>query len=138
MRACPYCSQQIKDDVERCKWCHRPVPKAGEVTPGTDDPVSRARAARDAGARLFQIALPLSQTEGFAIALSRTVSSTRTTEHASMLDAIETEGWHLEHCNYVYRITGSVSRDKFLSSGQQEAISGEIVGVYIFRRSRAD
>lgn len=134
MRACPHCSKQIKDDAELCKFCLQPVPKAGEAQQGTDDAVSRARAALAAGSKLFQIALPLSQTAATVVAMSHASVHTRTTEHASMLDAIEAEGWRLEHANYVYRVTGSVSRDKFLSSGQQEAVSGEIIGVYLFRR----
>jgi hypothetical protein len=137
MRPCPHCTKQIKDDVEICKHCLRQVPKAGESLPESDA-VKLARASREAGARLFQIAIPLSQTEGFAVNLSRAVTTTTTTEHGSVLEAIEAEGWRLENANYVYRITGSVSRDKWLSSGQQEAVSGEIVGVYLFRRTSAD
>ena len=32
----------------------------------------------------------------------------------------------------------TVSRDKFLSSGQQEAVTGEIVGIYLFRIAVGD
>ena len=34
---------------------------------------------------------------------------------------------------YVFLQTGSVSRDKLLSSGQQEVISGQVLGIYTFR-----
>jgi|CXWL01.1.fsa_nt_gi hypothetical protein len=98
-----------------------------------EPPADQARAAKAAGVRLFQLALPLSQTTGHAVAMVGTYASTTTARHASILDSIEAEGWRLEHAAYVYRVTGSVSRDKFLSSGQQEAVHGEIVGVYIFR-----
>jgi hypothetical protein len=54
-------------------------------------------------------------------------------DFSNEIEAIESEGWHLEHAGYVYRMTGSVSRDKLLSSGQQEAIHGEVLGIYIFR-----
>lgn len=60
-------------------------------------------------------------------------TSTKDSQHASILDTIEAEGWLLEHAGYVYRVTRSISRDKFLSSGQQEAVEGEIIGIYIFR-----
>jgi len=96
-------------------------------------PAGQARAARAAGAKLFQISLPLSQTTGQTVAMMTAFATTTTTEHATTLDSIEAEGWRLEHAGYVYRITGSVSRDKFLSSGQQEAMHGEIVGIYLFR-----
>lgn len=39
------------------------------------------------------------------------------TDHTSILEAVEEHGWHLEHVNYVFRMTETVSRDKFLSSG---------------------
>ena len=61
-------------------------------------------------------------------------ASTERREQSNTLDAIEAEGWQLAHAGYVFRMTGSVSRDKFLSSGQQAAVSGEVIGVYIFRR----
>ena len=75
----------------------------------------------------------VSETVGFVKELSGTVTSTRTAGHADVLEAIEAEGWRLEHVGYVYRVISTVSRDKFLSSGQQEAVTGEIVGVYLFR-----
>jgi hypothetical protein len=30
-------------------------------------------------------------------------------------------------------VISTVSRDKFFASGQQEAVTGEIVGIYLFR-----
>lgn len=53
----------------------------------------------------------------------------------SPIEQIESEGWTLANAGYVFQETGSVSRDKFLSSGQQEAVSGRILGIYIFRRT---
>jgi hypothetical protein len=96
-------------------------------------PAGQAKAARDAGASLFQWSMPLSHTVGRTIAMSGTAVSTKATVHASTLDSIEAAGWKLEHAAYVYQVTGSVSRDKFLSSGQQEAVHGEVIGIYIFR-----
>lgn len=97
-------------------------------------PPGRARAAREAGATIFQIDLPLSKTTGVAIPLTGTYAMTSPTEsYANLLQAVEDQGWKLEHAGYVYRVTGSVSRDKFLASGQQEAVHGEIVGIYLFR-----
>ena len=93
----------------------------------------QARAARNAGASIFQIALPLSKTSADVVAMVGAFTATQDSQHASILDSIEAEGWLLEHAGYVYRITRSVSRDKFMSSGQQEAVEGEIVGIYIFR-----
>lgn len=98
-----------------------------------ESPAEQARAAKAAGARLFQVSLPLSRTVGHTVAMIGAYASTKDTRHGSILDSVEAEGWKLEHAAYVYRVTGSVSRDKFLASGQQEAVHGEIVGIYIFR-----
>jgi len=137
MRPCPYCAQEIKDDSQVCKFCRRQVPTRAEherqLQEPVQTPVERARAARSAGARLFQVTMGVSETVGFVKELSGTVTSTRTAGHADVLEAIEAEGWRLEHVGYVYRVISTVSRDKFLSSGQQEAVTGEIVGVYLFR-----
>ena len=51
----------------------------------------------------------------------------------SSIEDIESEGWVLINDNYVFQVTGSVSREKFLSSGQQEAVSGQLIGIYTFR-----
>lgn len=51
------------------------------------------------------------------------------------LAVIEEMGWQLVHVGYTYRETYSESRDKFLASGQQIATAGEIVAIYLFRRS---
>ncbi len=98
------------------------------------DPIRAARAAFEQGEPLFQLALPLSETTGVSVGMVGAFSTTSTTEHGSLLSGIESAGWSLEHAAYVYRVKGSVSRDKLLSSGQEEAMHGEIVGVYIFRR----
>ena len=54
--------------------------------------------------------------------------------HTDTLGVIESEGWTLDDVGYVFEPTGSVSRDKLLSSGQTETITGRIVGIYLFRR----
>jgi hypothetical protein len=59
-------------------------------------------------------------------------------EPATILDAVENEGWYLEHVGYVYRLTESDSRTKFMSSGLQAAFGGEIIGIYLFRRSTSE
>jgi len=98
----------------------------------------QAKIARKTGARIFQISLSLSETTGRTVAMTGAYANTTNTKHGSIIDLIEAEGWRLEHAGYVYRQTGSVSRDKFFSSGQQEAIHGEIVGVYIFRATDSE
>ena len=137
MRPCPYCGQIIKDDAERCIYCRRQVPTRAaqeqQAAAPVQSPAEQARAVRAAGARMFQIVLLVSDTAGFVVELSGTVTSTRTVAQTGVLETIEAEGWKLEHVGYVYRIISTVSRDKLFSSGQQEAVTGELVGIYLFR-----
>lgn len=51
------------------------------------------------------------------------------------LEKIEAQGWSLFHGGYVFQELGSESRDKFLASGQNVAVSGRVLGIYIFRRN---
>jgi hypothetical protein len=62
-------------------------------------------------------------------------TNTEGKNHSKILETIESEGWKLEHANYVFRMLETVSRDKLLSSGQQGAIKGETIAYYIFRRA---
>lgn len=97
-------------------------------------PAGRARAARRAGRQIFQVDLPLSTTQGRVVPMFAAFATTsEAIDGGSVIEAIEREGWRLENVGYIYRITGSVSRDKFMASGQQEAVHGEIVGIYLFR-----
>lgn len=104
-----------------------------------DSPVGKARAAKEAGAKIFQIDMPLSQSKGYTMAMLGAYSyKSKTKDYSNLIQAIEEEGWRLEHVSYVFRWTGSESRDKFLASGQQESVSGEIIGIYIFRATETD
>lgn len=97
-------------------------------------PAGQARAARNAGARTFQLSLPLSQTKGVAVPIFGGVTQNTTNfKHASTIDLIEAEGWKLEHASYVYQVVGSVTSKSLLAKGLQEAVEGEIIGIYIFR-----
>jgi hypothetical protein len=57
------------------------------------------------------------------------------TTHADVLGGIEREGWKLADVGYVFEQTGSVSRDKFYSPGQTASVTGNIIGVSLFRRA---
>ena len=123
--------------AERCIYCRRQVPtrtvQEQQAAAPVQSPAEQARAARAAGARIFQIVLLVSDTAGFVVELSGTTTSTRTVAQTGVLEAIEAGGWRLEHVGYVYRVISTVSRDKLFSSGQQEAVTGELVGIYLFR-----
>ena len=95
----------------------------------------KARSARNAGARTFQISLQLSETQNVAIpVIGGTYKSKATIDHhATIIDSVEAEGWRLEHAGYVYQVSGSVTSKSLLANGLQEAVHGEIIGIYIFR-----
>ncbi len=61
------------------------------------------------------------------------VDNTRSQSHVGTLAAIESVGWRLEHVGHVFVVTSESSRDKLLSSGQQTAVSGNTIGIYLFR-----
>ncbi len=101
-------------------------------------PIGQATAAKEQGQGFFEIQLTVGASQrdstiwggnNFAIAKKNTLS------HAGTLAGIEAVGWRLEHVGYVFMVTGESSRDKFLSTGQQTAVSGETVGLYLFRNT---
>ena len=52
----------------------------------------------------------------------------------SDIAAIEEQGWRLDSSDHFFMQTAEMSRDKLFSTGQQAAIAGKIIGVYLFRR----
>jgi len=96
-------------------------------------PAGQALTARERGDRLFQIDLALSTSRALIVPMFGAYATKKDHAQVTTLEAIERQGWRLENVGYVFRVLGTESRDKFLASGQQEAVSGEIVGVYLFR-----
>lgn len=107
-------------------------------------PGGRARTAKELGHQFFQISLPLTTTErtawgvvsgGTAGSDAFAMRTTTGADHPDVLQSVEAEGWRLEHVGYVFQETGSVSRDKMLSTGQTASVTGMVVGIYLFRRN---
>lgn len=99
-----------------------------------ESPRGLARAARNAGRMIYQIDLPLSRTVGHSSFLFGTFTTdTGTADASGVLEQIEQEGWRLINASYVFRPTGTASREKIIGSTEKEAISGEIIGIYLFR-----
>lgn len=114
-------------------------------------PAGHAKSARQAGHTIFQYVDVIEATKGSVVPMVGTI--TRSTkgggfstsggimtdpskkgEGRPLIQDIEREGWKLVHTGYVFQETGSESRDKFLASGQQTAVSGRVLGIYLFRR----
>jgi hypothetical protein len=105
--------RKAQEDAERAFWAA---------------PQGRARLARNAEAKWFQIALPLSATQRTAVGVlsgDHAGMKKSETQHHEVIGQIEDEGWSLWHVGYVWQQTGSVSRDKLMSSGQVESVTGE-------------
>jgi hypothetical protein len=99
-------------------------------------PTGQARAARENGQKVFQISVPLHQTERSVwgtLSGDPAAKRQKTSDPIGPIEQIEAQGWTLAHAGYVFRETGSVSRDKLLSSGQTAQVTGEVVGIYLFR-----
>jgi hypothetical protein len=61
-------------------------------------------------------------------------TSKRTSDPTAVLNSVCHEGWELVTGSFVFVEEGQQSRDKFLSSGQNVATKGQVVGYYLFRR----
>jgi hypothetical protein len=100
-------------------------------------PQGKAAEAYARGDEFLQIEIPHSSVTGFTnAAFNSTTKGTirRNLTRTDLLGQIEETGWHLEHANWVYIQTGQNSRDKFLASGQHVVVTGEVIGIYLFRR----
>lgn len=108
-----------------------------------ESPQGRAIRAFERGDEFLQMEIPHSSVAGFANAAFNTTTKgtiRRQLTRTDLLGQIEEAGWRLEHADWVYVQTGQNSRDKFLASGQHVVVTGEVIGIYLFRRddTRAD
>jgi hypothetical protein len=97
-------------------------------------PYGQARSAKLAGDRYFQIEIPLDWTTRSG---RMSVTGSKHSGQGRTLTDIEAEGWELIQAGFVFKETGQISRDKFLSSGQQVNTTGETWGIYLFRATDA-
>lgn len=99
-------------------------------------PPGQARLAKETGQRFFQIVLEIEKVDRGATDYLLHTMNTKVKQTSDLVGAvltgIEDEGWELVHAGYVFRETGGASRDKFLASGQQIAVLGNTLGIYLF------
>jgi hypothetical protein len=100
-------------------------------------PPGQARIAKQTGQRFFQLVLPIENVDRTSLAKLSHNMDTRVRDTSdvvgALLTAVDDEGWDLIEAGYVFRQTGGASRDKFLASGQQIAVMGDTLGVYLFK-----
>ncbi len=100
-------------------------------------PVGRATMAKQDGARFFEVKLVVSTTEGNTSWISGESSATSSITHTDTLGKIEDVGWRLEHVGYVFIVTSESTRERGFSTGENVAVNGQTMGIYLFRNADA-
>lgn len=135
-------AQEAKNAADRTKDAAKTEQRAAAYTARAEDqfrqtPLGRARTARESGQRFFQVLLPVENVDRTWFAKMTHEMDTRVQDTGdlvgALLTSIEGEGWELVEAGFTFRQTGQASRDKFMASGQQIAVMGETVGVYLFK-----
>ena len=62
-------------------------------------------------------------------------SSHQVSSSAAVLAQVEAVGWRLEQAGYFFAVTGQSSTERVFLSGENTAVTGVTVGVYLFRRT---
>lgn len=102
-------------------------------------PAGQAREAFERGDAVFQYSLDVHQTQAIVLPMIGAYTGPKTTtDPTDILNSVCNEGWELLNGSFVFLERGSESRDKFMSSGQQIAVKGTIVGYYLFNRCEAN
>jgi len=98
-------------------------------------PVGAATVAKEEGQPFFEVQLEVgghTGSAGFGTADGRRTASSS----AAILGEIERLGWRLEHAGYYFMVTGESSTARMFVSGEETAISGITIGVYLFRNTQ--
>jgi hypothetical protein len=98
-------------------------------------PLGMATSAKDAGNGFFEIELEIGSSKRTVAFGSADFGNHKKSDFTGLLSQIEGAGWHLDQVGYYFMITGETSRDKFLASGQNTAVNGKTMGVYLFRNT---
>jgi hypothetical protein len=65
-------------------------------------------------------------------------TSKKQADPTAIINSVCHEGWELVNGDFVFVMHGQQSRDKFLSSGQNVAVKGTVIGYYLFKRNDAN
>ncbi|PKL31225.1 hypothetical protein CVV43_03695 [Candidatus Saccharibacteria bacterium HGW-Saccharibacteria-1] len=121
-----------REEIKKCNLARQ------EETEFNASPIGRAQQAYKDGLGYYQTSFDL---EGVGRNTLNILSHSMNTQIkqtsdpvGAILTAIEKEGWDLIQAGFTFRQTHQDSRDKLLASGQQVAITGQTVGLYLFRR----
>jgi hypothetical protein len=101
-------------------------------------PAGQARLAFDRGDHVFQYSLDVMNQQAIIVAMVGSATSKTQADPTSVLNSVCHEGWELVNGDFVFVTEGQQSRDKFMSSGQNVAIKGMVVGYYLFKRNETN
>jgi hypothetical protein len=99
-------------------------------------PVGAATAAKTAGQGFFEVQLEVGAHQGTA-SWGAATGRRDVVSSAGTLGEIEQVGWRLEHASHVFMVTGQTGTERVFLSGENTAVSGAMVGVYLFRNDPA-
>lgn len=101
-------------------------------------PAGQARIVYDRGDQVFQCTYDVMGQQAVVVAMIGSASPRRTSDPTEILNSVCHEGWELVSGSFVFVQHGQQSRDKFMSSGQNIAVSGTTVGYYLFKRAESN
>lgn len=120
---------------EQTRWQREAAERERQRQAFLSSPAGNARAAFERGDRLFQFFMDVKDTKPVVIPMAGATTKTMSADPVAILNSVCNEGWELVNGSFVFHELGAESRDKFLSSGQNVAVRGTIIGYYLFRRS---
>jgi hypothetical protein len=123
-------AQQHAKDTEKRRQALEQAKKAF-----FESPAGRARVAYERGDQVFQYAANVMSQKAIIVAMVGSNTAQSTSDPSVILNSVCNEGWELVNGSFVFVETGQQSRDKFMSSGQNVAVSGATVGYYLFKRA---
>jgi hypothetical protein len=98
-------------------------------------PVGGATAAKQADEEFFEVQLQVGSHTGTA-SWGEASGKQVTVSSAGTLGQIERVGWKLQQASHVFMVTGQSSTERVFLSGENTAVTGAMVGVYLFRNDR--
>lgn len=97
-------------------------------------PPGLARTAFENEDHVFQYSIDVVDQTAWTGGLIGTRATRRQADPSAIINAVCDEGWELVNGDFVFLMTGQQSRDYLLSSGQNTAVRGTVMGYYLFRR----
>ena len=100
-------------------------------------PAGQARTSYQRGDVYFQVSFDLEDVKALVVAMADAYTTRNARDVSDIINSIAAEGWSLHTFSTAFINEGEVSRDRFLSSGQQVAVRGRLVGTYVFAKRDA-